>query len=82
MVADGRMPGPIQIDGRKIWDLRAVDAAFDALAGVPQVNPWDVALALRHAEKEADERSYTERKAAWARDQAAREVRRRGKYGK
>jgi hypothetical protein len=33
MVNDGRMPPPKQIDGRKVWDLRALDAAFDALPG-------------------------------------------------
>jgi len=30
LVADGRMPRPIQIDGRKVWDVREVDLAFDA----------------------------------------------------
>jgi predicted DNA-binding transcriptional regulator AlpA len=31
LVADGRMPGPYRIDGRKVWDIRAVDLAFDEL---------------------------------------------------
>jgi predicted DNA-binding transcriptional regulator AlpA len=31
MVADGRMPGPRRIDGRKVWDIRAIDMAFDDL---------------------------------------------------
>lgn len=31
MVADGRMPGPRRIDGRKVWDIRELDLAFDAL---------------------------------------------------
>jgi predicted DNA-binding transcriptional regulator AlpA len=31
LVADGRMPGPRRIDGRKVWDIRAIDMAFDAL---------------------------------------------------
>jgi hypothetical protein len=31
MVADGRMPGPRRIDGRKVWDIRALDVAFDRL---------------------------------------------------
>jgi hypothetical protein len=31
MVADGRMPPPGSIDGRKIWDLRKLDVAFDSL---------------------------------------------------
>jgi predicted DNA-binding transcriptional regulator AlpA len=31
LVADGRMPGPCRIDGRKVWDIRAIDVAFDGL---------------------------------------------------
>jgi predicted DNA-binding transcriptional regulator AlpA len=31
MVNDGRMPGPRRIDGRKVWDIRALDVAFDNL---------------------------------------------------
>lgn len=31
LVADGRMPGPKQIDGRVVWDIRRIDAAFDRL---------------------------------------------------
>ena len=44
MVADGRMPKPKQIDGRKVWDVRALDRAFDSLPGCDesaQANPWD-----------------------------------------
>lgn len=33
MVGDGRMPTPKQIDGRRVWDVRALDRAFDALPG-------------------------------------------------
>lgn len=33
MVADGRMPQPKQIDRRRVWDIRRLDAAFDALDG-------------------------------------------------
>jgi hypothetical protein len=36
LVADGRMPGPCRIDGRKVWDIRAIDLAFDDL---PRENP-------------------------------------------
>jgi predicted DNA-binding transcriptional regulator AlpA len=36
MVADGRMPGPVKIDTRKIWDVRSLDLAFDDL---PRENP-------------------------------------------
>jgi hypothetical protein len=31
MVADGRMPGPVKIDSRKLWDIRSLDLAFDEL---------------------------------------------------
>jgi hypothetical protein len=31
MVADGRMPAPRRIDGRKIWDVRELDASFEDL---------------------------------------------------
>lgn len=33
MVEDGRMPTPKCIDSRKVWDIRALDQAFDALPG-------------------------------------------------
>ena len=33
MIKDGRMPKPIRIDGRKVWDRRALDNAFDVLNG-------------------------------------------------
>jgi predicted DNA-binding transcriptional regulator AlpA len=47
MVDDGRMPKPKRIDGRTVWDRKALDDAFDALpddAGA-ESNPWDVASA-------------------------------------
>ena len=28
MVADGRMPKPKRIDGRRVWDRRTIDRAF------------------------------------------------------
>jgi hypothetical protein len=31
MVRDGRMPAPKLIDGRLVWDVRALDLAFDRL---------------------------------------------------
>jgi predicted DNA-binding transcriptional regulator AlpA len=31
LVADGRMPPPVKIDSRKVWDIRHLDLAFDAL---------------------------------------------------
>jgi predicted DNA-binding transcriptional regulator AlpA len=43
MVKDGRMPAPIHLDARRIWDRRALDRAFDVLAGgkADQANEWD-----------------------------------------
>jgi hypothetical protein len=35
MVEDGRMPKAKRIDGRKVWDRRALDLAFDALGEEP-----------------------------------------------
>ena len=31
MLTDGRMPVPRCIDGRKVWDIRDLDLAFDTL---------------------------------------------------
>ena len=31
LVADGRMPAPLKIDSRKVWDIRQLDLAFDTL---------------------------------------------------
>lgn len=31
LVVDGRMPRPKRIDGRKLWDVRKLDVAFEAL---------------------------------------------------
>lgn len=33
MVKDGRMPRPKPINSRTVWDLRAIDRAFDLLPG-------------------------------------------------
>jgi hypothetical protein len=42
MVADGRMPAPVRVDARKIWDIRSIDLAFDALPREdPAPNSWD-----------------------------------------
>jgi excisionase family DNA binding protein len=46
MVEDGRMPNPRRIDGRKVWDLRMVDAFFNRLPvndhdQPVDANPWD-----------------------------------------
>lgn len=42
MVADGRMPGPRLIDGRKVWDIRRLDMAFESLPedGTSEGNSW------------------------------------------
>lgn len=39
LVNDGRMPRPKQINARKVWDLRRIDLAFDAL---PQSEPDEI----------------------------------------
>lgn len=45
LVNDGRMPRPKRVDGRVVWDRRALDAAFDALPDDGEAdgseNPWD-----------------------------------------
>jgi excisionase family DNA binding protein len=49
LVHDGRMPGPKRIDGRKVWDVRDLDVAFDALPGenpLSQGSSWDDFRAL------------------------------------
>jgi excisionase family DNA binding protein len=43
MINDGRMPSPRRIDGRKVWDVRELDLAFDVLPrdNVPAGNSWE-----------------------------------------
>jgi predicted DNA-binding transcriptional regulator AlpA len=44
---DGRIPPPRMIDGRKVWDVRDLDAAFEAfpLETVSEVEEdWSVAV--------------------------------------
>jgi len=42
LIADRRMPPPIKIDSRKVWDIRSLDLAFDALKSENQApNSWD-----------------------------------------
>lgn len=43
MVSDGRMPKPKKIDGRKVWDRIAVEAAFSDLPD-DTTNLWDGTL--------------------------------------
>ena len=41
MVKDGRMPKPIRINSRAVWDRKELDGAFENLKDEPQTNPWD-----------------------------------------
>lgn len=42
LVRAGLMPGPKRIGARRVWDVRAVDLAFDALPeDAADANPWD-----------------------------------------
>ena len=44
MVADGRMPKPVRIDSRTVWDRDKLDAAFAALsedAAPSRQREWD-----------------------------------------
>jgi predicted DNA-binding transcriptional regulator AlpA len=41
MVKDGRMPAPRRVDARKVWDIRALDLAFDDLPRDDAPNSWD-----------------------------------------
>lgn len=45
LVQRGAMPAPKQIDGRKVWDRRAVELSFAALpeAETSTYNEWDLA---------------------------------------
>lgn len=41
MVKAKSMPASVKIGTRNVWDVRALDAAFDALAAPTEANPWD-----------------------------------------
>ena len=42
MVKDGRMPGPKQINARRVWNRHALDRYFEALPeDGDEPNPWD-----------------------------------------
>lgn len=45
LVRDGRMPAPKRIDGRKVWDRRALEVHFEALPDDSSPNEWDDAKA-------------------------------------
>ncbi len=42
LVREGSLPQPVWIRSRKVWDIRALDLAFDKLAGQDTVsaNSW------------------------------------------
>ncbi len=46
LVRDGRMPAPKRIDSRKLWDIRELDVAFDALPDETQnaAEDWTVGV--------------------------------------
>lgn len=49
LVGDGRMPRPIFINSRRVWDQLLLDEAFDALLGDganSDTNAWDETIAL------------------------------------
>ncbi len=40
-VKAGTLPKPKMIGGRKVWDVRKLDRAFDDLPEEGEVHPWD-----------------------------------------
>jgi predicted DNA-binding transcriptional regulator AlpA len=45
LVKDGRMPKPIGINARKVWDRRRIEEAFTQLADDSvEINTWDKSL--------------------------------------
>ena len=41
MIKSKAMPGSVKIGSRCVWDIRALDEAFDALAAPRDANTWD-----------------------------------------
>jgi predicted DNA-binding transcriptional regulator AlpA len=41
MEKDGRMPKPLRVNSRVIWDRWEIDQAFEALKDQPQTHSWD-----------------------------------------
>lgn len=44
LIVEGKMPKAKQIGARRVWDVRRLDLAFDALPGDDDVtddNPWN-----------------------------------------
>ena len=52
LIRDGLMPKPVRLRGAVVWDMRAIDLAFDRLSDDQDahasgtVNPWDAATAI------------------------------------
>lgn len=40
LVKQGTMPKPLHLGARVVWDIRALDAAFEALRGDDEVDTW------------------------------------------
>jgi predicted DNA-binding transcriptional regulator AlpA len=53
LVADGRMPKPVRIDGCVVYDIADLDAAFETFKAMAQApaekNPWDALHEPNHA---------------------------------
>jgi predicted DNA-binding transcriptional regulator AlpA len=41
LVHDAKMPKPVRLGTRVVWDIHALDAAFDRLAETDAKNVWD-----------------------------------------
>ena len=41
MVNDGRMPKPVRVNARVLWDRNKLDSAFNLLSDDDERNPWD-----------------------------------------
>lgn len=41
LVKEGKMPKPVQIGARKIWDRCALDLIWDDLSSQSDINPFD-----------------------------------------
>jgi hypothetical protein len=41
MVNDGRMPKPVRVNARVLWDRKKLDNAFSLLSDDDESNPWD-----------------------------------------
>lgn len=48
LVADGRMPKPMHIDGVTCWDVEQLRIAWQQIRdqGTGEANPWDLAMGM------------------------------------